>query len=371
MAISGPQLKYRSDDGPGNGSARKTPDEFLAEMLKSPLFMQEMPKEGEVDDAEANPTLAALQSLAFEGSPTEVAQNFKNQGNDSFREGTKRGYRNAIKFYTQAIAQDCEDRELTATCYVNRAAVNLELQNYRRVLNDCHAALQINPKNVKALYRSARACRALEKYEEALECCRWALEFDPANAAVKKERQATEAQQAAAEAKRQREVERAAAETREQALLTEALRERNVRLSASSGSSHVWENADTEHRVHRDSETGRLIWPVFFMYPEFKETDFIQAFNEADTFRDHVHTMFATPAPWDPEHRYNPENVELFFEYFATPNASPKLLKVGQNLSLGKVLSNPRYTVVNGIPAFIVLAKTGEFREKFLAQYKS
>lgn len=32
-------------------------------------------------------------------------------------------------------------------------------------------------------------------------------------------------------------------------------------------------------RVHMD-ENGKLVWPVIFMYPEYKLTDFIQAFHE-------------------------------------------------------------------------------------------
>ncbi|KAJ1985988.1 HSP70/90 co-chaperone [Dimargaris cristalligena] len=370
----GPRREYRTNEAgkdtsaPGIEGEVKSADDFLAEMLRSPLFMKEVPEDMNVDDAEENPTMAALQSLAFEGSPTEIATNFKNQGNDCFREG-KRGYRDAIKYYTKAIAQDCEDRELTATCYTNRAAVNLELQNYRRVLNDCHAALEINPRNVKALFRSARACRALGKYEEALECCLWALKMEPNNSAVLKEQKLATEERDRVVAKAHQKADEEAQQTKYDAMLSEALKIRKIKMAGSSPSSHVWQN-ETEHRVRLDQTTGHLLWPVFFLYPEFKETDFVEAFDELDTFQDHLDTILEHPAPWDPKHQYSPTNVELYFEYFPTPAAEPKLLKVGLSCTLAQALSHPRYTVVNSIPAFIMLAKSGSFREQFLAKYK-
>lgn len=63
----------------------------------------------------------------------------------------------------------------------NRAACNLELKNYGRVLTDCSKCLKLNPKNIKAFYRSARALFALDKLVEAIDCCDHALTIDPEN----------------------------------------------------------------------------------------------------------------------------------------------------------------------------------------------
>lgn len=30
------------------------------------------------------------------------------------------------------------------------------------------------------------------------------------------------------------------------------------------------------------NESGQLVWPVLFVYPEYGQTDFIEAFNEND-----------------------------------------------------------------------------------------
>lgn len=45
------------------------------------------------------------------------------------------------------------------------------VENYGKVVNDCREAVKLNPKNVKAYYRGAKAANALEKYEEALKFC--------------------------------------------------------------------------------------------------------------------------------------------------------------------------------------------------------
>lgn len=55
------------------------------------------------------------------------------------------------------------------------------MKNYGRVLTDCSKCLKINPKNVKALYRSVKALFALDKLVETIDCCDHALSIDPEN----------------------------------------------------------------------------------------------------------------------------------------------------------------------------------------------
>src|SRR5437762_683750 len=69
--------------------------------------------------------------------------------------------------------------------------------NYGSVLRDCSKALGLNPKSSKAYYRSALALTALERLEEAVDCCVRCLVFDPQNTAVQAlENKAKEAQEA-------------------------------------------------------------------------------------------------------------------------------------------------------------------------------
>ncbi|KAL0949168.1 hypothetical protein HGRIS_014947 [Hohenbuehelia grisea] len=135
--------------------------EKLAAFDNVPLFMKSLPEDG--DDV----ALQALQELVYEGTPDENAQNFKEQGNDYFK---GKRYREALGFYTQGLDAQPTDTKLRESLLCNRAACNLELQNYGKVLKDCSDAIKLNPKASKAYFRSATALLKLERLEEALDC---------------------------------------------------------------------------------------------------------------------------------------------------------------------------------------------------------
>jgi hypothetical protein len=59
------------------------------------------------------------------------------------------------------------------------------VENYGDVLRDCGKVLMKEEKNVKALYRSAKACLALDKVDEADDAISRAMESDPANASFR------------------------------------------------------------------------------------------------------------------------------------------------------------------------------------------
>ncbi|KAG5926306.1 hypothetical protein E4U42_003425, partial [Claviceps africana] len=152
---------------------KQTFEEVMADLNKCPLFMTDM---------EENDDIAALQALNYEGTPLENGVDFKARGNECFK---VRGYVDAREFYTKGIqilaaeerrrngadgegegegeGEDEDEDEVAAqrstleALYVNRAACHLELDNYRSCWTDCAAALRLNPSNVKACYRSARA----------------------------------------------------------------------------------------------------------------------------------------------------------------------------------------------------------------------
>jgi len=84
-----------------------------------PLFMKSLPEDN-FDD----PIINALQSLAHEGTPDEIAQNFREQGNDYFK---GKRHREAMGFYTQGIDAKPDDQALLEALLCNRAACNLEL----------------------------------------------------------------------------------------------------------------------------------------------------------------------------------------------------------------------------------------------------
>ncbi|GAB5591039.1 HSP70/90 co-chaperone [Umbelopsis nana] len=325
-----------------------------ASMSEVPLFMKELPEE-------ENDTLAALQSLVYDGTPEEIAENFKNQGNECYAKG-KIGYADAIRYYTQALDVDCQDKKLNEACYANRAAVNLELQNYGKVLRDCAKCLGLNDKNVKALYRSAKALYALDRMTEAIDCCDHALEVDPENKAVIQEKERCQSKLDQLEEKKRKEEERQKKEEERKSKIDQMVKDRSIKFEVTD------ESVAKTAQIQIDEETNTLSWPVFFLYPEYKESDYIQAFNETNTFQDHLEVMFEQPAPWDVRKDYTIGNIEVYFEN--TTGLRPTLVKIGKKLQLGKILSHEKYKINNGVASFIILNKSGAFKDEFLARYK-
>ena len=67
---------------------------------------------------------------------------------------------------------------------------------------------------------------------------------------------------------------------------------------------------------------------------------------------------------WDQAGLYKPANLSLYFE-----DQEARLVAVEPSLSLAQALTLPGHLVKGGTPAFIVLARGGEFAGKFLAKY--
>jgi predicted Zn-dependent protease len=85
------------------------------------------------------------------------------------------------------------------------------------VLRDCGKVLVVDEKNIKALYRSAKACLAIDKLDEAEDAITRAMNLDPSNStfqnlkleiAKRKGIVSTRNEQAMATATRKREAER-------------------------------------------------------------------------------------------------------------------------------------------------------------------
>ncbi|CAN0540213.1 unnamed protein product, partial [Scytosiphon promiscuus] len=59
---------------------------------------------------------------------------------------------------------------------------------------------------------------------------------------------------------------------------------------------------------------GGVIWPVLLLYPQYGQSDLIQAFRDADMVAEHLAAAFpeeGPPAPWDTsfEYRWAPEKL--------------------------------------------------------------
>ena len=357
----------------------KTSDEILADLNKMPLFMTEL---------EENDDLEAIRALAYEGTPAEVAQGFKERGNEAFKE---KKWADAKEFYGKGIeVLQVEDKKRKAgleakegeektsdeeiqnekniweTCLVNRAACNLELKNFRSCTLDCAAALRLNPKNIKAYYRSSRALLSLSKILEADDACARGLAIDPENAPLRAVAAQILAKNEAIAEKARKEAERENRIKQERYVRSAALVARGIRTIKTEQPPEM-EDAKIEMVPDPLDPTSTLSFPCVLLYPLHLESDFIKAFNELQTLGDHLSYIF--PLPWDLQGVYTPKSVECYME-----TMSGGLIKVGKKVSLLKILSSGNLEIVDEVVRIFVVPSSraaewvAEFKRKKAAE---
>ncbi|KAI1936679.1 HSP70/90 co-chaperone [Ophidiomyces ophidiicola] len=337
--------------------------EIQAMLNQTPLFMTDVAAAAQPDEGGGeNMFLEAIRALQHEGTQLEVARGFRETGNELARE---KKWRDAREFYDKALATvrakegqgegegkvvwdvsaDPEGdreamREVEEKVLVNRALCNLEMKNYRSCTLDCAAALQLNPRNLKAYYRTARALLALDKTTAAGDAAHRGLALDPANAALQQLAPRIAARHAALE---QDAARRRAADARAARIartLATALRARGIRTrsSASASASQQKQQPELEDAAMHlapdpEAAGSTLVVPCVVLYPAHAQSDVIKAFAETDCVREHL--AYLLPAPWDREGEYTVDGVECFME-----TAAGGLVRVGKDVSLLEVLSS-------------------------------
>jgi len=139
------------------------------------------------------------------------------------------------------------------------------------------------------------------------------------------------------------------------------------------------EGATHPHLPHFDPEdaTGStLIFPVFFLYPQYAVTDAIPTFVETTPFSAQLSAMFppASPVPeWDVRREY----VDSALVVYAITRRK-RLLKIGKRMTLRDVCNAARakegepkdaLELKDGCLTFVVLPKGGE-EQKWVSQFK-
>eukprot|EP00079_Xenopus_tropicalis_P008405 XP_002931478.2 PREDICTED: tetratricopeptide repeat protein 4 isoform X1 [Xenopus tropicalis] len=338
-------------------------DTWEEEFDKIPMFMKKAPSE--IDPQKA-PDLACLQSILFDGSPEEQAKSYKDEGNEYFKE---KAYKQAITSYTEGIKKNCNDQELNAILYTNRAAAQFYLGNYRSALNDATAARKLKPDHLKALIRGALCYVEIKNYTEAVEWCDEGLKVYPNEKKLLETRAKADKLLRAAErdVRKMRHAEKKKQAQKES--LLSALKDRGIRIHQQPPGEEdeqeegillpfdtlSSENATGAH-VFQD-ENGRLNWPVLFLYPEHGQTDFISAFHEDSRFIDHLNTMFAESPPWDEDQKYYADSLEVYFE----DEESQSFYQVNPEATLLEAVQHRRFRVKAGTPSFLIFAKKSTF----------
>jgi len=77
--------------------------------------------------------------------------------------------------------------QLKVSCHLNIAAILLKNKEYSNVISELKHVLEIEPNNVKALYRRSIALSSTGEFFDALRDLNKALEIEPQNKEVKRE----------------------------------------------------------------------------------------------------------------------------------------------------------------------------------------
>lgn len=331
---------------------------------------------------------ALKESAAFE---------LKEKGNEYVKMG-KKHYSDAIDCYTRAVNQNALSDAEQSILYSNRAHVNLLLGNYRRALQDAEDAIKLNPSNVKALYRAAKAAFSLNLLAEAKGLCEKGLQHSSSNEELKKLAKQIDIQKSEME-RREAEVSKAVSSAK---ALVSAFETRGLKIGKP-----MYQELTGLKKPALD-KNNILRWPVLLLYPEVMSSDFIEEFCETDMFSAHFDMMFSEGCqalPWDKENAYTRDAVELYYEacagvclskqdilrYLLEGTAAshvedfgeeesgssrsstkdsisqadvPRWVEINEKRTLYNVLKEPS-CVVPGIPVFWVVSRNSSFYKDF------
>ncbi|CDP03808.1 unnamed protein product [Coffea canephora] len=332
--------------------------------------------ESEVVDLEA---ISALkQSTAIE---------LKENGNEYVKKG-KKHYSDAIDCYTRAISQKALSDAEQSILYCNRAHVNLLLGNYRRALQDAEEAIKLSPTIVKAFYRAVKASMSLSLLAEAKSYCEKGLELSPENEELNKLAGQIDLLKSEQD-RRKAEVSKSVTAVKD---MISAFEERKIKIG----------------KALYQERTGRLC-PVTLLRTFVRLTCFQLTWTKYPFYFDILPYMFSEsspPLPWDNEHAYTRDALELYYEAdsgvrlskreifhcLADGTAAANLekcdieendaaeessssttvlggggmrwIKVNERRPLYDVLKEPNL-VVPGIPVFYVVSKKSSFYKEF------
>lgn len=360
----------QSDAKRQSGTQVQTYEEIAAELENHPAFLKE------VDPSKPlHPALEALQALKYESEdPTMCAESFKEDGNILFK---KKDFKTAIDNYTEGIKSKSPDKLLNAILYSNRAAAQFQQRNFGYALQDCVISCKFKPDYIKAYVRGTQCCLELKKFSEAVIWCEAGLKLDPKNeklSAIKTK--AIKLKKVQDRDLRKQQLIEKKEEEAEQILL-DKIQQRGIKLATlkESGETEISKALTLKDleghnpggaKVHMD-EHGFLNWPVLFLYPEYSQSDFIERFCENSCFFHHICHMFGEESvPWDEERKYQPKNIEIYFQEFNTD----VLYRIPPKKTLAEILPHKKFYIIGGTPSFILLIAKSKFQEEFLKNYE-
>lgn len=336
--------------------AGKSADKMLEELRSTPFFMENYDQKKDLGD---NSQLEALKALQAEEKPSDRADHLRSRGNDFYRQTN---YKEAIKCYTEGINVKCGMNYVDAALYLNRAACNLMLKNYRKCIDDCEECLKLQPKNLKAFYRIGNAYFKIEKYDQAEIALKTAFSIDKKSKAVRS---------LLAKVQDKKQKIKKAKEEKEKMLLEKKEKEDNVKKALkirnyTSISTTLPEDVPDSSELHLEDPKdcrSQLIMPAVILYPTTNEFDFVGEVSELSTPLQLTEMLMDRPEEYfnDGKHQnFRPKKLATYLE-----SNSGGMIKVGKKVMFSNALS--KAPLFDGILRVYIVPKVDS--EKWLSSW--
>jgi hypothetical protein len=276
----------------------------------------------------------------------ELAELYKEEGNQWVKKGTKKDYNEAYTRYTHALTfMDKADQAradgteatsdstadlkmIRSQILSNRALASLNIANYGSCCRDCDAAIVLWFENIKAHYRKCKALLMLKKYTECIAACNVALTVDASNKDLVKFRLQSETELQSRIKSKEDSLQRTLAEltTKWSAVWEIAA---TVRVSLGyplyampepREMRDLWVQVDT---APGESEST-VRWPVLLQYPQYGTYDVLSAAGVEDMLVDHLAMAFPEKEDaeqrieWDTEDEYHVSNLAVYVQLHAS-----------------------------------------------------
>ncbi|XP_028164251.1 tetratricopeptide repeat protein 4-like, partial [Ostrinia furnacalis] len=269
--------------------------------------------------------------------------------------------------YTEGIKIKCDDAEINASLYNNRAASHWYLKNYRSALYDSEKALSFKPEHIKARVRAATTALQISNFDTCIQHCQKLLETQTKNKDIIELLNKAKKQKMIQERDERRKQKIDAKNNEQREGVVNAIIERGIRISNCEDEDDIdLSKLEPSLPGAQDSivhiEDGILKWPVLFLYPEYQMTDFIKACPEDVPLLNQLEQVF--PAPWDEENKYSCDTVNVYFEgYDKMPHV------IDAKKKLGDLLVTKYFELKAGTPAFFILPRGSQIESRFLESY--
>jgi len=188
--------EQKAEDAAAAAAAEKEYNGEAAAEAVTPLGSDAGPFEGEGhgdDDADHTSEVSEADSDRRRREEDAMAdpakaQELKLEGNEHFKAGKLHDAREA---YSEALhLTPSSDKKDKAILHANRAACLQKLERWQEVVDDCKAAVDLDPEYVKAYCRRSAAFENLGRFHDSLEDLKKAIELDPSLKSKEYKRQA-------------------------------------------------------------------------------------------------------------------------------------------------------------------------------------